>query len=151
MLPDELLLNNELYFIEVTRQLSRGRFVTLRAKGNSMFPFIADGRDGIVLRKSDDLSIGDIALARIPGKGYVLHRIYGMEGEWLTLMGDGNLRATERCRREDVLGKAVRIVRNGKNVECHSFLERFKAACWRKLLPVRRYLLFACRLCFTQK
>lgn len=33
MLPDELLLNNNLFFIEVARMLSQGRSVTLRAKG----------------------------------------------------------------------------------------------------------------------
>lgn len=36
MLPNELLLNNDLFFIEVTRMLSQGRSVTLRAKGKSI-------------------------------------------------------------------------------------------------------------------
>lgn len=36
MLPNELLLNNDLFFIEVTRMLSQGRSVTLRAKGKSV-------------------------------------------------------------------------------------------------------------------
>lgn len=151
MLPDELLLNNELFFIDVARMLSQGHLVTLRSKGNSMYPFIADGRDSVELWKTKDLTVGDIVLAQVQGKGYVLHRIYKIEGEWLTLMGDGNLRATERCRLDDVLGKAVRILRNGRYVECTSFKERFKAACWRRLLPVRRYLLFICRWCTISK
>lgn len=147
MLPNELLLNNDLFFIEVTRMLSQGRSVTLRAKGKSMYPFISGGRDTVELRKTDTLSVGDIVLAEVPERGYVLHRIYKMEGEWLTLMGDGNLRATERCHREDLLGKVVKILRNGRCVECSSFAERFKSGCWRLLLPIRRYLLFVCRLC----
>lgn len=147
MLPNELLLNNDLFFIEVTRMLSQGRSVTLRAKGKSMYPFISGGRDTVELRKTDTLSVGDIVLAEVPERGYVLHRIYKMEGEQLVLMGDGNLRATERCRKEDVLGKVVRILRNGRCVECSSFAERFKSGCWRLLLPIRRYLLFVCRLC----
>lgn len=151
MLPDELLLNNELFFIEVARLLSQGHLVTLRGKGNSMFPFIMDGRDSVVLQKTDDLRVGDIVLAQVPERGYVLHRIYRMQGEWLTLMGDGNLRVMEQCRRADVLGKTVRIVRNGRYVECSSCAERFKAGCWQMLLPVRRYLLFICRLCSTHK
>ncbi len=145
MLPDELWLNNELFFIEVARLLSQGHLVTLRGKGRSMFPFIADGRDSVVLQKTADLATGDIVLAQIEGKGYVLHRIYKTEGEWLTLMGDGNLRATERCRRKDVLGKAVSILRGGRTVDCSSPSERLKAACWRWLLPLRRCLLFVCR------
>lgn len=149
MLPDELLLNNDLFFIEVTRMLSQGRSVTLRAKGKSMYPFISGGRDTVELRKTDTLSVGDIVLAEVPERGYVLHRIYKMEGEQLVLMGDGNLRATERCRKEDVLGKVVRILRDGQYVESSSFAERLKARCWRRLLPLRRYLLFVCRLCAT--
>lgn len=148
MLTDELLLSNELFFKEVSRLLSQGQLVTLRAKGNSMYPFIAHGRDSVVLQKANDLTTGDIVLVRLPAQTYVLHRIYKIEGEWLTLMGDGNLHATERCRREEVLGKAVSILRNGQRVvECSSLAERMKAFCWRKLLPVRRYLLFVCRLC----
>ena len=147
MLPDELLLNNDLFFIEVARMLSQGRSVTLQTKGKSMYPFITGGRDIVELRKTDTLSVGDIVLAEVPGRGYVLHRIYKMEGEQLVLMGDGNLRATERCRKEDVLGKVVRILRDGRYVESSSFAERFKARCWRRLLPLRRYLLFVCRLC----
>ena len=56
MLPNELLLNNDLFFIEVTRMLSQGRSVTLRAKGKSMYPFISSGRDTVELRKTDTLS-----------------------------------------------------------------------------------------------
>ena len=146
MIPDELLMNNELFFIEVARMLSQGRIVTLRAKGNSMFPFLVDGRDSVVLRKTRDVCTGDIVLARVLDRGYVLHRVYREQGEWLVLMGDGNLQATERCRRDDVLGTAVRLLRNGRYVECSSLAERFKAGCWRRLLPLRRGLLFACRL-----
>lgn len=142
MLTDKLLLNNDLLFIEVLQRLSQGYFVTLRIKGDSMFPFIEDGRDSVVLLKCRDISVGDIVLVRIPEKGYVLHRIYRMKGEWLTLMGDGNIQTTERCQRKDVLGKAVKILRNGRCVECSSFWERFKATCWRRLLPIRHYLLF---------
>lgn len=151
MLPDELLLNNELFFSEVSRQLAQGRVVTLRAKGTSMFPFIADGRDKVVLRKTEEVRAGDIVLVNLPRNGYVLHRVYNIHGERLTLMGDGNIRATEHCQKADVLGKAIRICRNGRYVECDSFSEKFKASCWKRLLPLRRYLLFACRLMFTKK
>ena len=149
MLPNELLLNNDLFFIEVTRMLSQGRSVTLRAKGKSMYPFISGGRDTVELRKTDTLSVGDIVLAHIPEKGYVLHRIYRMQGEQLTLMGDGNLHAREQCEKTEVSGKVIRILRNGRYVECDTFRERFKADCWRRLLPVRRFLLFVCRVFST--
>lgn len=145
MQPDKLLLSNEPFFAEVTRMLSEGSSVTLRAKGNSMYPFIADGRDSVVLQKAEKVAAGDIVLAYVAGKGHVLHRVYKIEGEWLTLMGDGNLHVTERCRKTDVAGKAVSILRNGRSVECSSPCEHIKALCWKKLLPLRRCLLFLLR------
>ena len=42
---DKLLLNNEAFFIEVSQMLQSGNSVTLRAKGNSMLPFIMEERD----------------------------------------------------------------------------------------------------------
>lgn len=124
--------------------LSQGHCVTIRAKGNSMFPFITGDRDTVMLRKAEDVAVGDIVLARL-STGYVLHRVYSVQGEWITLMGDGNLQATERCRRKDVLGRAVRIIRGDRPVDCTSKAALRKAAVWRCLLPVRRYLLYALR------
>ena len=144
---DELLLANEPFFTEVAYMLSQGRCVTIRAKGDSMFPFIVGGRDRVVLAKSNDIGVGDIVLARLPGGRYVLHRVYRVEGDGFVLMGDGNLQATERCRKEHVQGKAVRIIRDDRFVDCVSPGEHRKAAVWRWLLPLRRYLLRALRLC----
>lgn len=145
MSADELLLNNDLLFDNIVQLLSDGLSVTLRAKGNSMYPFIRGGRDSVVLSRSVRARVGDIVLVRIPSSGYVLHRIRRIDGDRLLLMGDGNLRATERCRQDEVLAVAVKIIRNGRCVDCFSMRERSLAAAWRVLLPVRRYLLFVCR------
>ena len=68
MLPDELLLNNDLFFIEVNRMLSKGCRVTMRPQGDSMIPFIKGGRDSVVLQKTKEVDTGDIVLAHIPEK-----------------------------------------------------------------------------------
>lgn len=141
----ELLLDNDLFFTEILRLLDDGTTVTLRARGRSMFPFIVEGRDCVVLSRCRRVAIGDIVLARLPEQGFVLHRVYGLEGDRLLLMGDGNLRATEQCRRDEVLATAVRILRNGRSISCDSRSERWRAALWRRLLPLRRVLLALCR------
>ena len=150
MSPDELLLDNEPFFAEVVRLLSQGHRVTIRAQGNSMFPFIVGGRDSVVLCRSKDIGVGDIVLARLPDGRYVLHRVYRVEGDGFVLMGDGNLQVTERCGKDRVLGKAVRILRGNRTVDCTSRSAHRKAALWRQLLPVRRYLLYALRLCLKR-
>lgn len=142
-----LVLDNDEFFSQVSSLLAAGQRVTLRAQGNSMFPFIAGGRDSVVLQGARGAAVGDIVLARVPGLGYVVHRVYRVGGGWLLLMGDGNLHRTERCRACDVVGCVVRIVRGRRVVDCSSPAERMLAACWRVLLPVRRYLLWVARRC----
>ena len=141
----ELLIDNDLFFADLLRLLDGGACVTLRARGRSMFPFIVEGRDRVVLSRCDRVEVGDIVLVRLPGLGFVLHRVYGIDGDRILLMGDGNLCATESCRRDEVLARAVRILRNGRSVSCDSRAERYRAALWRWLRPLRRGLLVLCR------
>lgn len=132
---DKLVLPNEVFLEEVAILLDEGREVTLSPKGNSMLPFIREGRDSVVLRKEPAVHKGDIVLVRLPGR-YVLHRIIREEGQRLTLMGDGNIRGgTESCTRADVLGTVKTILRNGKAVKPGD------GKFWARLLPFRRIIL----------
>lgn len=147
MQTEKLWLNNAQFFEEIDRMLQSGHSVTMRAKGNSMFPFIRSERDSVVLQRKQEIAVGSIVLARLQNGSYVLHRVYRLEKEAVVLMGDGNLYATERCRRNEVVGVVTQIIRDGGQVDCTSRRERFKAWGWRKLLPVRRVLLFVARRC----
>ncbi|WP_308763401.1 S24/S26 family peptidase [uncultured Bacteroides sp.] len=142
MQTEQLWLKNAQFFDEIDRMLQDGHSVTIRAKGSSMFPFIRNERDSVILQDSKDIAVGSIVLARLQNRSYVLHRVYRLEKEAIVLMGDGNLYATERCCRNEVVGVAVKIIRDGRYVDCTSRKELFKAWVWRKLLPVRRVLLF---------
>lgn len=136
-----IIPNNEL-FDEVCSLLEEGKRVSILAKGNSMLPFIRGGRDSVLLENApENIQRGDIVLFKTEGH-YVLHRIICIDGDRVTLMGDGNLSGREHCRRKDVVGKVVRILPPGrKAIDCNTPLERKKAALWRILLPLRRYLL----------
>ena len=131
------------YFLAVEELLREKRTVTIPARGTSMIPFIEEGRDRVELSGTDlhGLKRGDIVLARTD-KGLVLHRIVKKEeGGNFILMGDGNLHTTERCSEEDILGKAVRICREGKRRDCQGRPEIVKSWLWMRLRPVRRPLL----------
>lgn len=134
-IPADLLLN------EVAERLNDGCSVTLRAKGSSMYPFIREGRDAVTLKRKDVLRAGDVVLARLGDGTYVLHRIVALNGDEAVLRGDGNLRQSESCRIEDVLGAAVGISRGGRHVDTSSFRERAAARLWMLLFPLRRFLL----------
>lgn len=113
MQTEKLWLNNAQFFEEIDRMLQSGHSVTMRAKGNSMFPFIRSERDSVVLQRKQEITVGSIVLARLQNGSYVLHRVYRLEKEAVVLMGDGNLYATERCRRSEVVGVVTQSYATG--------------------------------------
>ena len=86
-----LQIANELLLPEVVKLLHEGHTVTLPLRGYSMRPFLEDGRDKALLQKPSLISIGDAVLAEIRPGHFVLHRIVELEGENVTLRGDGNI------------------------------------------------------------
>ena len=134
-------IDNDILFPEIVGLLKEGHTVTLQAKGGSMFPFIVEGRDKVVLQKANRYRKSDIVLACLPEKGYVLHRIYRLSAGTIHLMGDGNLYATECCQWNNIQGKVIQIIRNGKTVDCDAARERWRARLWQWLLPLRRIIL----------
>lgn len=139
-----MIIPNDIFMPEVEKILREGKRVVLKAKGNSMLPFIRNLKDSVELEPVcvEKLSRGDIVLARVNGTNvYVLHRILSIKGEMVVLMGDGNIRGKEFCRTADICGKVMRILAGEKETDPNSATERRKAILWMKLLPVRRWLL----------
>lgn len=132
---------NEVLLPQVEAMIAEGTSVTLRVKGNSMLPFIVGDRDSVVLTRPARLLKGDIVLVRLADRRYVLHRIIDLQGDKVTLRGDGNLLGSEHCLANDISGKVTKIVRNGKYIETDSAAENRKVALWETALPIRRYLL----------
>ena len=137
---EKRILPNEILLAEAGALLAEGRDVELSVKGNSMLPFLRNECDSVQLRKLPQMEKGDVVLAQIAPGRYVLHRVRAIEGERLTLMGDGNIRGTEACTTADVLGTAIAYIRPGGKRR-----KPGKARLWQWLRPVRRYLLFIYR------
>ncbi|MCD8285556.1 MAG: S24/S26 family peptidase [Prevotellaceae bacterium] len=134
-LPNEALLGL------VREMLSEGHTAVLTVKGYSMRPFLEHLRDKVRLEQPVSLSVGDAVLAKEQGGRYVLHRIVSIEGESLTLMGDGNVRGTERCLKADVCGVVTEYIRPRRTIKASDPSLRRRIRAWRRLLPIRRYLL----------
>ena len=132
---DKRTIPNELLLGEVAAVLHEGREAVIIPTGNSMLPFIRGGVDRVVLRRQERVAVGDIVLVKI-GERYILHRVIAREGDALTLMGDGNVRGTESCRTENVIGTVAEIIRPSGRVRIPG-----RARLWRMLKPIRRYLL----------
>ncbi|MBQ7708888.1 MAG: S24/S26 family peptidase [Bacteroidales bacterium] len=133
---DKRVVANEILLEDAAALMQEGREVTIKPLGYSMLPFIRGGKDSVRLKKMPTVAVGDMLLVRLPGPRYVLHRLIAMDGDRLTLMGDGNLVGTESCTQADVLGTVVAIER-GKRVVVPG-----NGLWWRRIPTiVRRYLL----------
>jgi hypothetical protein len=132
---------------EAIRLAGEGIAVTFPVNGRSMLPFIVGGRDSVILEKPRPAQIGDVVLAYVENSRYVIHRILKIDGEIVTLMGDGNLYGVEHCRIQDIKATATHVVgKNGKRHSLDSKQARRRANLWRKLQPVRKWLLLAYRI-----
>ncbi|MBP5397196.1 MAG: S24/S26 family peptidase [Bacteroidales bacterium] len=142
---NRIVLPNAVLLGEVKRFVREGSRVTLRTKGNSMLPFIRGDKDSVeLILPPKPYRKGDIALAEIRPGLFVLHRIWSIRGEDVTLMGDGNGRGKEHCRLENLVGYVDRIIRPDESgYDPNTRWMRFLAVLWRLLLPIRPYILAA--------
>ena len=73
---DRKTIGDDNYFALVDDLLKEGREVVITPKGNSMLPFIRNGRDEVVLTRLDrPAETGDILLAKI-GDRFIMHRVF---------------------------------------------------------------------------
>ena len=134
-IPNDILLSH------VRQLIAEGHTVTIRVKGVSMRPCLENGRDNVVLAAATTIKKRDVVLAECSPGRYVLHRVIKIKGDTLTLMGDGNLKETERCRATDVAGVVIALLRGGKRVDCRSRKWKIYSGIWLTLRPGRRILL----------
>lgn len=139
---------NEILIPEVAELVKKGLTVTLPLKGYSMRPYLEDGRDKALLSSvPKTLRVGDVILAEIHPKRYALHRIVRIEGEIITMYGDGNF-SPEYIEKQDVMAIALGFYRKGSSkldaVDTFSYELYWKT--WVRLRPIRRYLLLIWKL-----
>jgi len=134
--------NDDFIIAEAVRLVDDGVSVTLPVNGSSMLPFIIGGRESVILQKPVAPRVGDVVLAWVENRRYVVHRIIRIAGENVTLMGDGNILGTERCTLADIKAIATHVVdAQGKRHEMNNRWRRRAARLWFLLRPIRRYLL----------
>ncbi len=144
MITKQLPNEEFLPFVISELQTVAGKTVTLPLRGRSMRPFLEDNRDKAILTITPDINTGDAVLAEISKGHFVLHRIVAIDGNHITLRGDGNLNV-EHCTLSDIRAKAIGFYRKGRNKAdmTEGYKWRIYSWLWTRLFPIRRYLLFA--------
>lgn len=137
------IVANDILLAEVAKMVGEGERVVILTKGMSMLPFIVGGRDSVELSRVDSpVVLHDILLAKIENPHrYVIHRVVGVDGEHLTLMGDGNIVGVEHCRCEAVVARVTSIIKPHKVVDPNTRRQRILCNIWQLLRPIRGYLL----------
>ena len=108
--------------------LLEGQAVKVAVKGQSMLPFFVSGAT-VSIRPitPSDFKLYNVVFADA-GQHFVIHRIIALEGDSVTLLGDGNIYGTETMPKEKVYGI----------VDC-SALHLFFAKIWVAMRRVRRF------------
>lgn len=140
MITDEVIID------EAVRLVREGVSVTLPVNGRSMLPFIIGGKESVILKKPVVIDVGNVVLAWVEGCRWVVHRIIRIDGNKITLMGDGNIVGVEHCDISDVKALVTHVVdAKGKPHYIYNRWRVLGSKVWWWLRPIRRYLLFIYR------
>ena len=132
VLEPELLMPPLLDMLEVTET------VPLVISGSSMIPFLAHGRDTVYLSKvRKPLRRGDMVLYRRDSGSYILHRIYRVEGDTYTMVGDAQQGLEPGIRDDQIIAMVTAVRRKGKLLKKGSFWWWFFEHFWLWALPCR--------------
>lgn len=117
----------------VLGMLADGARVPLLVSGNSMAPFLRDGRDTVIisaLHRERRLHRGDIAFFTRPDGSYVMHRVIRTDGAGVYFIGDAQSVTEGPVPRERVVAAVDTVIRRGRTV-------RRSSATWRFFSDVR--------------
>ena len=135
-------MNDNGFIEEALRLVQKGVTVTFPVTGQSMLPFIIGGKESVILHAPGLTAVGDVVVARVDGNRYVVHRIINIDGDRVTLMGDGNVKGTEHCLLKDVKARVTHVVdAKDKTYYLYNKWRKSAAKVWYWLRPIRRYLL----------
>lgn len=127
-------------YIGVLRQLvEEGREVSCCVSGGSMAPFLADGRDYVLLTKAEDpLRRGDVVFFERSDGRFILHRILKCTPQGYYMVGDGQSCVEGPVAREQVFAKLKAAKRKGVWIGPGNFWWEFFARVWICLVPFRK-------------
>lgn len=107
-------------------------------KGDSMMPLIKEGRDLLVIEKTEGrLKRFDVPLYRRDSGQYVLHRILMVRQNDYVICGDNRVDLEYGITDRHIIGVLIAVIRNGKELTVKSTKYKLYVYCWYLLFPVR--------------
>lgn len=142
MLSNSIYIPNQLFFAEVQAQIRQGKKVKIRVRGNSMLPFIRNNDEALLIPPtSEHIQKGTPVVALTDELGIVLHRIYHIEGNRITLLGDGNVNQFEHTSPDRIIATVSHYYRGKHTIKSNSWYMYLIGRLWMAAHPWRRKVL----------
>ena len=109
--------------------------------GNSMSPFLVHGRDTVYLSRLErPAKRGDVLLYKRESGAYILHRVYKVEKDSYTMVGDAQTQLEQGIRQDQIIAIMTSALRKGKLQKKGSFWWEFFEKLWIRIIPLRPML-----------
>ena len=113
----------------IVKAAADGGETRVRVKGESMAPFLGNGRDTAIFSAlpARKPKRGDIFLFRRSNGQYVMHRVYSVDkAGLLTFVGDGQTVLEGGIAPSQLVAYVAKVIRDGKEIDCTGgFTHRF--------------------------
>lgn len=133
-------MKNEIQEQNIEEILESGKAVQIKPRGYSMYPVIVPGRDEVIVQKEDPAKLkrGDVALYRRDQSILVIHRICRKNEKGYYMVGDNQTEIEGPLRPDQIKGKMVILIRNGKEIDVNSLIYRIPCSIWLFMRPIRK-------------
>ena len=110
--------------------------------GHQKFPFIRNNDEALLIPPSPGhIKKGTPVIAQTVEMGIVLHRIYNIKGNRITLLGDGNINQFEHTSPERVIAVVSQSYRGKYTLHLNNWYMRLAGHIWMAAHPWRRNVL----------
>lgn len=122
--------------------LREGAELPLVISGGSMLPFLAPGRDSVMLKAPDrPLKRGDIVFYRRRNGAYILHRLYRIRDGKCWMIGDAQIEVEGPLSESCIFAYVTQVQRKGRIEKPGTLCWAFFAHGWLWLIPVRHTIM----------
>ena len=110
--------------------------------GDSMWPFIREGRDLLVIEPTKGrLKRLDVPLYKRDSEQYVLHRVLAVKPDGYVICGDNRWGREYGITDKHIIGVLTAVIRDGKEIPVTDWRCRLYALLWCDLFPLRALIL----------
>lgn len=123
-------------------ELDKKGILVYTNKGNSMYPLIRQGKDVLIIKKTNrGLKKMDVPLYKRKSGQYVLHRIVKVNSNDYVIRGDNTYYNETGIRDDQILGVLSGVIRDGKEISVNSLSYKIYSYFWYYTYYLRKIII----------